>query len=130
MVVKQRPSHRTGAVYPAPESSFGGKIAKFYIRSIEVNDNTMTTFWISFSDPEAGADKRFLGVAIFDLDETDGERSMGEIIQEAWRLGINPGGAAAISACPQAIPSEYKNKLITDDATLLELGSTGRARPN
>ena len=35
----------------------------------------MTTFWLSFTDLEATADKRFLGVAIFDMDESAGELS-------------------------------------------------------
>ena len=36
----------------------------------------MTTFWLTFSDPDASYDKRFLGVAIFDLDESEHEASM------------------------------------------------------
>ena len=52
----------------------------------------MTTFWLTFSDPEATGDKRFLGVAIFDMDESDGEASTAEIVRRAWQLGINPGG--------------------------------------
>ena len=35
----------------------------------------MTTFWISFSNPEASTAERFLGVAIFDMDESDGQTS-------------------------------------------------------
>ena len=54
----------------------------------------MTTFWLSFNDTEATADKRFLGVAIFDMDESEGELSVAEIIKHAWALGLNPGGAA------------------------------------
>ena len=87
----------------------------------------MTTFWLTFSDPDASYDKRFLGVAIFDLDESEHEASMIEIIRRAWKLGINPGGQAL--ACEvDSIPDEYKNQLITDDALLMKLGSRGRSK--
>jgi hypothetical protein len=89
----------------------------------------MTAFWISFSNPETSTAERFLGVAIFDMDESEGEESVVEIIRECWRLGINPGGAARIHAVP-AIPEQFKNRLITDDATLLALGSKGRDKSN
>jgi hypothetical protein len=54
----------------------------------------MTTFWLSFTDPEVASDKRFLGVAIFDMDESEGERSVSDIVKHSHALGINPGGAA------------------------------------
>ena len=78
----------------------------------------MTTFWLSFTDSEATADKRFLGVAIFDMDESAGELSTTEIIKHAWALGVNPGGAVSVQEIG-SIPNEHKNKLITDDALLL-----------
>jgi hypothetical protein len=89
----------------------------------------MTTFWLTFSDPEATVNKRFLGVAIFDMDEKDGDLGMTEIIRRAWQLGINPGGAVAVLDVTgnSRIGEEHKNKLITDDALLISLGSTGRA---
>jgi hypothetical protein len=86
----------------------------------------MTTFWLSFSDPDAPSDQRFLGVAIFDMDESKRRLSVGEIVRRAWRLGINPGGQVCVQEVP-SIPDEYKNQLITDDALLLRLGSRGRA---
>jgi hypothetical protein len=89
----------------------------------------MTTFWLSFTDPKATADKRFLGVAIFDMDESAGQLSMTDIIKHAWALGLNPGGAVSVQEV-HSIPDEYKNKLITDDALLLSLGSRGRNKPN
>ena len=82
----------------------------------------MTTFWLTFNDPGAPSDKRFLGVAIFDLDESEHEASMIEIVRRAWKLGINPGGQALVQEV-ESIPDEYKNRLITDDALLLKLGS-------
>ena len=75
----------------------------------------MTTFWLSFTDSEATADKRFLGVAIFDMDESAGELSTTKIIKHAWALGVNPGGAVSVQEVG-SIPDEHKNKLITDDA--------------
>jgi hypothetical protein len=89
----------------------------------------MTTFWISFSNPEASITERFLGVAIFDMDESAGQRSTVEIIRECHRLGINPGGQASVQEVP-AVPEQFKNRLITDDATLLALGSKGRHKSN
>jgi hypothetical protein len=60
----------------------------------------MTTFWLSFTDPEASADKRFLGVAIFDMDESQGQVSLPEIIKrvpgsrcEPRRGGLHSRGA-------------------------------------
>lgn len=89
----------------------------------------MTTFWLTFTDPEATADKRFLGVAIFDMDESDGEASMAEIVGRAWELGINPGGQVLVQEV-ESISDEHKNRLITDDELLLSLGSSGRQNPN
>ena len=89
----------------------------------------MTTFWLTFTDEEASSDKRFLGVAIFDMDESDGERSVYEITEHARCLGINPGGKVVVQEV-SAIPDEHKNKLITDDALLLSLGSGGRKNPH
>jgi len=89
----------------------------------------MTTFWLTFSDTEASADKRFLGVAIFDMDESQGPLSAPEIVKRSHELGLNPGGMVTVQEVP-AIPDEHKNKLITDDALLLTLGSRGRANPH
>ena len=86
----------------------------------------MTTFWLTFSEPDAPSDKRFLGVSIFDLDESERKASMIEIVHKAWKLGINPGGQVLVQEV-ESIPDEYKGRLITDDALLLKLGSRGRA---
>ena len=85
----------------------------------------MSTFWVSFNDPK---ENRFLGVAIFDMDESNGELSTAQIVRHAWQLGINPGGAVMVrdvtgEAC---ILDEHKNKLITDGELLLRLRSKGR----
>lgn len=45
----------------------------------------MTTFWLAFADPDATADKRFLGVAIFDMDESKRKISNAEVVIESWR---------------------------------------------
>ena len=89
----------------------------------------MTTFWLSFTDPAATADKRFLGVAIFDMDESEGRLSIRDIIKHSWELGLNPGGAVSVQEA-HGISDEHKNKLITDDELLLRLGSRGRKQPN
>ena len=86
----------------------------------------MTTFWLTFSDPDASSDKRFLGVAIFDMDESEGELDVAEIVRRAHELGINPGGQVLVQEV-EAIPDQYKNQLITDDELLLKLGSRGRS---
>ena len=84
----------------------------------------ISTFWLSFND-----NGRFLGVAIFDMVETEDARlEIDEIVERAWELGINPGGAVCIqdvSGYPSIKP-EHKNRLIIDDALLIELGSKGR----
>jgi hypothetical protein len=98
-------------------------------RAAKLGAKGMTTFWLAFTDPEASADKRFLGVAIFDMDESDGELSVTDIVRRSHQLGINPGGAVSVQEV-SGIPDEHKNKLITDDALLLSLGSRGRANPN
>jgi hypothetical protein len=38
----------------------------------------ITTFWLSFNDPDAPPNERFRGVAIFDMDESEGELSVVE----------------------------------------------------
>src|SRR3954452_5279368 len=76
----------------------------------------MMTFWLSFSDP---ADRKSLGVVIFDLDESERQLSAPEIVKKAHEPGF--GGQVCIQwAGP--VPDEEKNRLITDDALLLKLG--------
>jgi hypothetical protein len=49
-----------------------------------------------------------------------------EIARKAHKLGINPGGQVLVQEV-ESISDEYKNRLITDDALLLKLGSRGRS---
>ena len=86
----------------------------------------MTTFWLTFNDPVAPTDKRFLGVAILDIDESGHRASVTEIVLKAHKLGINPGGQVLVREV-KSISDEYKNRLINDDALLLKLGSRGRS---
>ena len=86
----------------------------------------LTTFWLTFNDPDASSDRRFLGVAIFDIDESGHQASVIEIVRKAHKLGINPGGQVLVREV-ESVPDEYKNRLITDDALLLKLGSRGRS---
>jgi hypothetical protein len=60
------------------------------------------------------------------MDESRYRASLAEIVHKAHRLGINPGGRVSVQEV-KSIPDEYKNRLITDDATLLKLGSSGRS---
>jgi hypothetical protein len=87
----------------------------------------MTTFWLTFTDPEATSDKRFLGVAI--MDESEERLSVIDIVRRSHALGIKPGGAVSIQEVPH-VPDEHKNTLITNDALLLSLGSKGRKNPH
>jgi len=73
-----------------------------------------------------------LGVAIFDMDESNGECSAVEIVRHAWKLGVNPGGEVFfqdVTGDP-GIKAEHKDRLITDDDLLLTLGSSGRNLKN
>jgi hypothetical protein len=73
----------------------------------------MTTFWLTFRNP----DTDYLGVAIFDMDESDGQRSVPEIVSQSWQLGVNPGDCAVgvqDVTDNTRIEEQHKNKLITD----------------
>jgi hypothetical protein len=86
----------------------------------------MTTFWMSFCDPDATGDK-FRGVVILDMD--DEQSSVGDAASRAWELGINPGGEIAAYEVPADIVEErYKNKLITDTQLLSKLGGARDSR--
>jgi hypothetical protein len=84
-------------------------------------------FWLSFSDLDAPRGKRFLGVAIVDMDT---DASAVEIIRHTCKLGINPGGAFAIAQLDDRsalrIAREHRNKLITDEAQLIRVGPRNR----
>ena len=90
----------------------------------------MTTFWVIFSDPDAPRDKQFKGVAIVDMDESKRECCWAEVIERCLELGINPGRGVFVQTLVKSIPEEHKNKLITDEALLMKLGSRGRAKAN
>ena len=47
-----------------------------------MTDEVMTTFWLTFNDPDAPSDKRFLGVAILDIDESRRQASVPEIVRK------------------------------------------------
>jgi hypothetical protein len=87
----------------------------------------MATFWLAFSDLQASTYKRFLGVVIMDLPE---DATVIDAVRRAWKLGINPGGTCVMSEIERDIPAEHKNRLITDDALLISLGSKGRVMPH
>jgi len=60
----------------------------------------MTTFWLSFIDPQAWSDKRFLGVAICDMDESEGAVSIDRV------LGTANFGAS--ESCPGTKPGQLR----------------------
>jgi hypothetical protein len=90
-----------------------------------MNDPHSSASRFTFHDTEKPRQEQFLGVAIFDVDETNGEKTTLDIVEEAWRLGINPGGAVVVCEIPsdKRIEPKYKNRLITNDALLMQLGS-------
>jgi hypothetical protein len=85
-----------------------------------------TTFWVNFFDPAKPRKDQFLGVVIIDAPY---EATVSQIVLETRKLGINPGGDVRISELDAEkaakIPREHKNKLLTDDALLIRLGSGG-----
>lgn len=87
----------------------------------------MTTFWLNFTDPKKNSSDRFLGVAIFDMEEDKANPlTVTDIVRHSHHLKVNPGGSVSVQEIDTAIPDEHKNKLITDDAMLAKLGSRGR----
>lgn len=96
-----------------------------------VADKTLETFWVVFSDPTKPRAEQFLGVAIFDLLACgDGTADTVAATMYAHELGINPGGAVIVQQLDAnsaaKIPNQHKNKLITDEQLLMQLGSSGR----
>jgi hypothetical protein len=91
----------------------------------------MTTFWLSFHDPDATSDNRFLGVAIFEMKAMANARRS-RLRNTPGKLGVNPGGMVVICDVTgdPLIRAEHKNRLITDDDLLLTLGSSGRNLKN
>jgi hypothetical protein len=87
----------------------------------------VTTFWLTFStDPVIHISLFFRGVAIFDLDESDGELPNDEIIRHADEKGFCPEGRVYVcvqDVTKDNIPAQYKNKLITDHETLVAVGA-------
>ena len=51
---------------------------------LSTKHSTVTTYRLSFCDS-----KRFLGEAIFDMDDSAGVKTISELTKEATRLGIN-----------------------------------------
>jgi hypothetical protein len=60
---------------------------------LSTKHGTVTTYRLSFYDPKSTPDKRFIGEAFFDMDDSAGVKTISELTKEAARLGINnPGG--------------------------------------
>lgn len=93
----------------------------------------MTTFWCQFFNPDRPRQEQFKGVAIVELDESAGRVSVVDVARHCFHLGINPGGAMKMTEVrdPEALKAlrpEHRNRLITDDALLVRLGSRGRSK--
>jgi hypothetical protein len=83
----------------------------------------VTTFWLSFGDP---FDEKFLGVVIFDVDESERRLSAPEIVKVAHKRGLIFGRQVCIQAV-ESVPDEHKNQLLADEALVLKLGA-GRSK--
>ena len=94
----------------------------------------MTVFWCQFADPDKPRQDQFLGVAVVELDEAHGRVSVMDVARECQRRGCNPGGAFKVTELPGEaalrIGPENRNRLMTDDALLMTLGSVGRNKAN
>jgi hypothetical protein len=66
-------------------------------------------FWLSFADPDLPSGSQFLGVVIVK------GGGMQEAIQNAWTMGINPGGEVKAIEIPDehVPPPEFHNKLLS-----------------
>lgn len=71
--------------------------------------NAQSLYWLSFCDPDMPKGHAFLGVAIVHAFDFEGA------VQEAWNLGINPGGE--VMGFP--IPSVVDNLVREDTGRLL-----------
>ena len=69
-----------------------------------------------FTDPDRPAGKRFLGACLV------WAHGVLTAVTEAHRLGINPGGAVLCDDAPAGHDPTLRNRLITDDAEMEQLG--------
>jgi hypothetical protein len=72
---------------------------------------SIETCWASFADED-----RFRGLAIVDVDVDEDGHWAGALIQKTIAAGCNAGPDTSVSMgrCRCLIPSEHKNRLITD----------------
>jgi hypothetical protein len=74
-------------------------------------------FWLSFADPNKPPGSQFLGVAIVQ------GGGMGEAIQNAWTMGINPGGEVQAIPIPEEhVPDEQYRRRLMPKKELEEAG--------
>lgn len=58
----------------------------------------MSLWWLSFADPEKPQGTRFLGVAIVEIEDVEGQDLRDRavtVVRKAHALGCNPGGEVA-----------------------------------
>jgi len=71
---------------------------------------TVMWWWLSFCDPEKPAGQRFVGVTL-----VRGSAFL-QAVQEAHRLGINPGGEVKGTQIPEPAP-KFRNRLLGREET-------------
>lgn len=75
--------------------------------------------WLSFCDPTLPDGEQFIGVAV-----VRGANVL-QAVNNAWRLGANPGGEVLGSPMPRRAvpPKPLRNRLLTDPKELAEAGA-------
>lgn len=69
--------------------------------------------WLSFADSKRPKGQQFLGACIVPMGETGDKREDYKVaIQNAWRLGCNPGGAVAFQPVPPTVEPHIKPEWI------------------
>lgn len=84
----------------------------------------MTWFYLSFADGRLPKGEQWLGASIVE------GSSVSAAIQQARRLGINPGGEVLPIKIEHLPPPYFRNRLIISDSELREMGdaTTGDSR--
>ena len=79
-------------------------------------------WWVSFAHPSKAAGDRFLGVSIIDgtrFADLDQKGEFDAVMDEAWRLKANPGGAVQAGRLPEdsvsIVPESFIGRLLSND---------------
>ncbi len=69
--------------------------------------------WLSFADAARPEGQQFLGACIVPMGETGDERQdLITAVQNAWRLGCNPGGEVRFQPVPSSVEPHIAPKWI------------------